>query len=159
MNGDVREYKYRYGWLWIAFFYAMSCPGLAFGSDWLMTMSGVFFAVPAVFLTHHRLTSSQLRLVLGSETMTVPTAPLWSRKEKEIAYRYIVSLSKISIRGNQMLHIKYRGDNRVDGDCSIQAFMLPSQAVYSEVCELLASRVRKATNGRAKISLKLGFWD
>src|SRR5262249_23463030 len=89
------------------------------------------------FLAYHRLAFRQ-RLAFGTTSVTVP-ASRWSREEKEIAYQDVSSLNKATMNGQMFLYVTHLG-----GKYIINASMLSSKAVFAEVCELLATRVREA---------------
>jgi len=108
-------------------------PDWAIRFHWLLTAFGAGSVVITAFLAYHRLTFHQ-RLLFGPTAMRVPTSS-WSRNEKEIAYRDIQALSELNIRGQRLLFVTHSGGTDI-----IQASMLPSKAVFAEVCELLAAR-------------------
>lgn len=161
MNDDMREYVYQPKWTMIvlcALFFGLCTIILGsvaanndhgiiinriieLGPDgttvfyWILTVLSAGFVVLAVFLAYHRLTFQQ-RLVFGHEKMTVP-ASRWSRQQKTITYKYITALSQAAVSGQKFLYIIHPG-----GKYTIAAAMLPSKAIFSEICELLASRVQ-----------------
>lgn len=162
MDGDPREYKYRPKWTMIvlcaAFFgWCAAVLGTAaannysganilhieLGPDgattfyWVVTAISGGFVAMAAFLAYHRVTFQQ-RLVFNPAAMTVP-ASWWSREEKEIAYRDIVTLSEARIYWQRFLYVTHPG-----GKYAIRAFMLPSKAAFAEVRVLLAAKVQAA---------------
>jgi len=164
MSSDIREYEYRPRWSIIilgVLFFALCAAMMGsaavdndrgliingiirFGLDgatvfyWVLAAFSAGFVVLFIFLAYHRLTFQQ-RLVFGPAAMTGP-ASRWSKQERQIAYRDITGLSMTTFRGQKFLYIAHP-----DGKYTIAATMLPSGKAFSEVCELLTSRVQNAT--------------
>jgi hypothetical protein len=163
MDGDVREYPYRPSWraiifsaLWFglcaAFLGSEAAhndqgllingiiglgPGGATVFYWILTALSAGFVVISAFLAYHRLTFQQ-QLVFGPAVMTVPVSR-WSRETQRIEYRSIEALSKTAVYGQQFLYITHPG-----GKYTLSMAMLPSKAVFAQISELLAARVRQA---------------
>jgi hypothetical protein len=163
MSGDVREYEYRPRWSTIAlgvvffgfctaFFVREAVNndrgviingiielgrGGATALYWVLASLSGGFVVAAAFLAVLRMTSRQ-RLSFGATSARVP-ASRWSSDVKEIAYRDIVSLSDTTTSGQRFLNVV-----QAESTYTIVASMLPSDAEFEEVRELLAARVREA---------------
>ena len=120
----------------------MDCDVIELGPDdatifyWVLTACSTGFVAISGLLAYHRIAFRQ-RLALGSAALIVP-ASRWSRAEKEIAYRDISGLSEEMIHGERFLRIMH-----TVGQYTITASMLPSKAVFAEVCGLLAERARE----------------
>jgi len=56
--------------------------------------------------------------------------------KQQIGYRDIQALSRAQVSGQRFLYVTHSG-----GQYVITAFMLPSTAVFEEVCALLAARM------------------
>lgn len=110
-------------------------PGAATVFFWFLTVCSIGFVALNVLIAYHRLTYRQ-RIVFGPDAMTVPVSQ-WSREEKEIAYRDIQDVSTTVSQGIYFLYITHSG-----GKFTITSSKLPSKAVFEEVCELLAERMR-----------------
>jgi hypothetical protein len=102
---------------------------------WILCACSVGFVTIAAFLTCHRLIFHQ-RLAFGPTALLVP-ASRWSSAEQQIGYRDIQALSRVQVGGQRFLYVIHS-----DGTYMITASMLPSKAVFEEVCELLAAKVQ-----------------
>ena len=163
MGDGEREYEYKPKWTVIVFCVAFcgSCavvlgfkaannergvtinhlielgPDGATAFFWSLTACSCGFVAIAVHLAYHRIAFRQ-RLAFGPASLTVPVSR-WSHVEKEIAYSDIKELTERTISGQRFLYVTHPG-----GKYTITAAMLPSRAVFDEVCELLAARVRES---------------
>jgi hypothetical protein len=163
MSGDDREYDYKPKWTLIvccAIFFGLGAVVLGskaanndrgliinhvieLGPDnamifyWTLTACGIGFVAIAALLAYHRLAYQQ-RLAFGPAALIVPVSR-WSRAEKEIAYRDIRELSRVTVNGQRFLYVMHLG-----GKHTIAASMLPSREAFEEICELLAARVRES---------------
>ena len=162
MGGIEREYAYKPRWTLIVFcavffgLVAVILGAKAYGNDrgvilnhviklspsgattfyWVLCACSVGFVAIAVFLAYHRLIFRQ-RIAFSPTALLVP-ASRWSSAEQQIGYRDIQELlSREQVSGQWLLYVTHSG-----GQYTITASMLPSKAVFEEVCELLASKVR-----------------
>jgi hypothetical protein len=62
----------------------------------------------------------------------------WSRHEMIIPYREIVGLAERTVNGQRFFEVIHDG-----GKFTLTATMLPSRAVFDEVCERLTATVRE----------------
>ena len=160
MGGIEREYTYKPRWTLIVFcavffgLMAVSLGAKAHSNDrgvilnwviklspsgattfyWIFCACSVGFVAIAAFLACHRLIFHQ-RIVFGPTALLVP-ASRWSSAEQQIGYRDIQALSRAQVSGQRFLYVTHSG-----GQYVITAFMLPSTAVFEEVCALLAARM------------------
>ena len=104
---------------------------------WFLTSGSAGFVVATAFLAYHRVAFRQ-RITFGPAGVTIP-ASRWSRDKKEIAYRNIQALSPATLGGQYFLYVMHSGGKYV-----ITASMLTSKAVFEEVRDLLAAKVREA---------------
>jgi len=171
MNDVEREYEYKPKWTLILFsgvFFGLGTVVLGakatanerglilngiieLGVDnatvfyWVLTALSCGFVLAAVFLAYHRVAIRQ-RLMFGPVSMTVP-ASRWSRDVKHIAYRAIRELSATAINGQRFLYVTHSGGNYI-----INAGMLASKAVFEEVCEMLATKVREVRTTEQRLT-------
>jgi hypothetical protein len=103
---------------------------------WMLCACSVGFVAIAAFLACHRLIFHQ-RIAFGPTALLVP-ASRWSSAEQQIGYRDMQALSRVQVSGQRFLYITHSG-----GQYAITASMLPSRAVFEEIYELLAAKVRE----------------
>lgn len=158
-----REYPYRPRWTTVFFCAAFFTLGavvlgakaarndrglivaglLEFGPEgatvfyWVLAACGAGFVVLAAVLAYHRLAYRQ-RVALGPDGLIVP-ASRWSGGETEIAYRDIRGLSTARVAGQRFLYVDHPG-----GRYTMTASLLPSRAVFDEIRDVLAAKVRAA---------------
>jgi hypothetical protein len=163
MNGDVeREYEYKPSWsviIFVAVFFSSGAvflylktvksdrgliiegiiplgptgATLFFGA---LTLLSVGFVLLAAFLAYMRIVHRQ-RIAFTSDALIVP-APM-GRGEMAIPYRSISGLSMIEVNWQRILYVSHTG-----GQASITASMLPSMAIFKEVCALIAAKVQES---------------
>jgi len=160
MEGIERAYAYKPRWTLIVFcavffgLVAVILGAKAHGNDrgviinrvielslsgattfyWVLCACSVGFVAIAAFLAYHRLTFRQ-RIAFGPTALLVP-ASRWCSAEQQIGYQDIQVLSRVQVSGQQFLYVTHSS-----GQYAITASMLPSKAVFEEVCELLESKV------------------
>ncbi|MDR0780348.1 MAG: hypothetical protein LBF16_06595 [Pseudomonadales bacterium] len=160
MNDGVREYVYQPKWTAIvlgALFFGLCAAVLgaaATNNDrgliingslelgqsaattfyWILSALSAGFVILSAFLAYHRLTFQQ-RLVFSATALSAP-ASRWSRKKQTIAYRDITALSQAKVSGQTFLYLTHTG-----GKYTLAAAMLPSKTAFTEVCELLTTRI------------------
>lgn len=163
MNHIEREYEYRASWTLIVVFIVMfSFGALLLGRAaarndrgliiqriielgptgatifyWCLCAFSGALALFGVFMAHQRLTKRR-RVAFTATTIIVPVSR-WSTNEQEIGYREISWLSTERGTGHNTLHFTHGGSTyKIDRD------LLPSNAAFEEVCELLATKVQLA---------------
>ena len=104
---------------------------------WILCALSVGFVIAAILLFYQRIRFPQ-RIVFGESSLEVPVKR-GTHDRVEIAYRSIGEMSVAQMHGQKWLEVTHAG-----GTFTIMASLLKSDAVFEEVCGLLAQRVNAA---------------
>ena len=115
-------------------------PGQATIFYWGLTAAGAIMSGFGL-LGFFRAFTSQQRLVLGETSLRLPKSG-FSDVLVTVAYARVKDLVRQQVKSQHFLVIHHSG-----GKVSISASMLPSRAVFDEVCRIVTERVIQARHG------------
>ncbi len=149
MTGTERAFDYKIKWWVILLFAGVFGLGAvllghkASGNDpdnlpglyWVLCALSIWFVARAGAWTVGRLLLRH-RVAFTRTCLLVPKS-MWSSEEVAIEYQAITGLSTSTLSGPRRLYVTHPG-----GRHTILSGLLPSEAAFDEVCELLTARAR-----------------